>query len=162
MEKNNSCHPVTVEWSSYKALYIWKFLNCRISFPSAFKGLIGLLWKKGHNLSLVMQFENFEIYKDLYVHVKPLNHDWGAKVVFPTQILLIFGGSAVAVVTFEIYGWKFIGYLILICSFRSCWQLFQRCFCVYKKLNLAFSSSDWVIIKTSFFLVGHILFTCVY
>ena len=39
-----------------------------------------------------MQFENFEIYKDLYVHVKPLNHDWGAKVVFPTQILLIFGG----------------------------------------------------------------------
>ena len=90
--KYNSCHPVTVEWSSYKALYIWKFLNCRISFPSAFKGLIGLLWKKGHNLSLVMQFENFEIYKDLYVHVKPLNHDWGAKVVFPTQILLIFGG----------------------------------------------------------------------
>ena len=51
-----------------------------------------------------MQFENFQIYKDLYVHVKPLNHDWGAKVVFPTQILLIFGGSAVAVVTFEIYG----------------------------------------------------------
>ena len=76
--------------------------------------------KKGHNLSLVMQFENFEIYKDLYVYVKPLNHDWGAKVVFPTQILPIFGGSAVAVVTFEIYGWKFIGYLILICSFRSC------------------------------------------
>ena len=60
--------------------------------------------KKGHNLSLVMQFENFEIYKDLYVYVKPLNHDWGAKVVFPTQILLIFGGSAVAVVTFETYG----------------------------------------------------------
>ena len=92
MEKNNSCHPVTVEWSSYKALYVWKFLNCRKSFLSPFKGVNGLLWKKGHNLSLVMQFENFEIYKDLYVHVKPLNHDWGAKVVFPTQILLIFGG----------------------------------------------------------------------
>ena len=44
--------------------------------------------------------------------------------------------AAVAIATFEIYGWKFTGYLILICSFSWCWQKFSKtnCFRVYRKL----------------------------
>ena len=43
--------------------------------------------------------------------------------------------AAVAIATFEIYGWKFLGYLFLICSFRLCWQNFSKvnCFRVYRK-----------------------------
>ena len=32
----------------------------------------------------------------------------------------LFFLTVVAITTFEIYGWKFTGYLILICSFSSC------------------------------------------
>ena len=34
--------------------------------------------------------------------------------------------AAVAIATFEIYGWKFSGYLILICYFSLCWQNFSK------------------------------------
>ena len=40
---------------------------------------------------LIIQFENFKIYKDLLG--KLLNHDWELWVLFPKQIFLIFGGS---------------------------------------------------------------------
>ena len=39
---------------------------------------------------ILRQFDNFKIYNDLYG--KPRNRDWVARVSFPTQILLIFGG----------------------------------------------------------------------
>ena len=40
-------------------------------------------------------------------------------VVFPIQIFLTCGGRCNHIATFKIYGWKFTGYLILICSFSS-------------------------------------------
>ena len=42
-----------------------------------------------HKGKILQQFENFQIYKNLYG--KPANRDWEARVVFPIQILLIFG-----------------------------------------------------------------------
>ena len=52
------------------------------------------------------KFENFEIYEDSYG--KPFGRDQVAKVLI--QILLIFRGRCNSY--FEIYGWKFTGYLI--------------------------------------------------
>ena len=40
--------------------------------------------------NFLRQFENFEMYKGSFV--KPIKRDWVARVVFPIQILLIFGG----------------------------------------------------------------------
>ena len=44
--------------------------------------------------NILRQFENFDIYKDLYG--KPLKRDWVAKVVCPAQILLIFGDRCIS------------------------------------------------------------------
>ena len=58
---------------------------------------------------------NFKIYKDLYA--KPLNPDWVARVVFsctnPSNL-----SAAVAIASFQIYGWNVTGYPILIRAFR--------------------------------------------
>ena len=54
-------------------------------------------------------FDNFEIYEDMYE--KPWKSNWEA-----IQML----SAAIAIAAFEIYGWKFSGYLILICSFSFC------------------------------------------
>ena len=41
--------------------------------------------------------------------------------------------AAVAMATFAIHGWKFTGYLILICFYSSCYFSKPNCFCVYRK-----------------------------
>ena len=41
--------------------------------------------------------------------------------------------AAVAMATFAIRGWKFTGYLILICFYSSCYFSKPICFCVYRK-----------------------------
>ena len=87
-----------------------------------------------------MQFENFEIYKDLYVHVKPLNHDWGEKVVFPTQILLIFGGCCSRCfcdIRLKIYRLPDFNML-----FQFLLTIIPEMFSCFQELNLGFSSSD--------------------
>ena len=44
--------------------------------------------------------------------------------------------AAFTIASFEIYGWKFTGYLVLICSFSLCYQNFLKAnyFRVYRKL----------------------------
>ena len=53
---------------------------------------------------------------------------------FPCKSLKF--STAIAFATFKIYGWKFTGYLILVCSFSFCWQDFSKanCFHVFGKL----------------------------
>ena len=56
------------------------------------------------------------------------------KLFFPYKFF--YFSAAIAIAAFKIYSWKFTGYLILICSFSSCWKNFSKvnCFRVYRKL----------------------------
>ena len=58
------------------------------------------------------------------------NNHW--KLIYVSRTI----PSSVAIATFEIYGWKFSGYLILICCFSLCQQNFSKAnrFRVYRKL----------------------------
>ena len=77
-------------------------------------------------------FENFEI-----TRICMENHasvtGW-QKLFFSNKCFQL--SAAVVIATFEIYGWKCSGSLILICSFSLCWQNFSKvnCFHVYRKL----------------------------
>ena len=53
---------------------------------------------------------------------------------FPCKSLKF--STAIAFPTFKIYGWKFTGYLILVCSFSFWWQDISKanCFHVFRKL----------------------------
>ena len=65
---------------------------------------------------------NIRIYKDLYG--KPCKRDWVGKAVFLLQMLLTFDGRCNR--CFEIYGWKFSGYLIQ-CALSACAnKIFQK------------------------------------
>ena len=135
----------------YYPLKDWRFFlkfifNPELSYPwniSLTKWLTDCRWsqltqplnpvkRKG---KISRQFENFKIYKDLYG--KPLNHDPVARPVFPIQIQLI--SSAVAIVSFEIYGWKSTGCLIFICSFSFCWNHFSKARTVFRLVPSLFS-----------------------
>ena len=76
--------------------------------------------------------ENFVIYQDLYG--KPFKRDGGHKLFFSFKSFWF--SAFVAIATFEICGWKFTGFQILMRSFSSCKQKFWKanCFRVYRKL----------------------------
>ena len=59
---------------------------------------------------------------------KPFKCDWVAEVVFLIQILLILGGHCNHYF-WDMYGWKCMGYLILICSKCLLWikRRFEPC-----------------------------------
>ena len=97
-------------------------------------------------------FENFEI-----TRICMENHasvtGW-QKLLFSYKCFQF--SAAVAIATFEIYGRKFSGYLILICSFSLCWQNFSKvnCFRVHRKLitwaSHAKSLSNSLSLQTQF------------
>ena len=62
------------------------------------------------------QFKNFRIYKELYE--KPLKHDGWEELFFSYKSF--YFSPAVAIAASGIYGLKFLGHLILICSFSLC------------------------------------------
>ena len=86
-------------------------------------------------------FENFEI-----TRICMENHasvtGW-QKLFFSYKCFQL--SAAVAIATFEIYGWKCSGFLILICSFSLCWQNFSKvnCFRVSSEFSFFFSRSFW-------------------
>ena len=105
---------------SFSARYSLKQKIVRKKKSEVCQTLLGRCWQSWH-------FKNYRIYKELYG--KPLKCDSVARVVFLIQVLLIFGGRC------NRYGWKFTGYLILICYFSLC-QRFSKaiCFPVCRKL----------------------------
>ena len=147
---------VLLPFERLEIFFFFKFIfNPELSYPwniSLTKWLTDCRWsqltqplnpvkRKG---KISRQFENFKIYKDLYG--KPLNHDPVARPVFPIQIQLI--SSAVAIVSFEKYGWKSTGCLIFIYSFSFCWNHFSKARTVFRLVPSLFSC-----LRDDFFLL---------
>ena len=90
-EKNNSCHPVTLEYFSIQLLVNSEIVKLLINLFITHLRAQGRRFEPCNALGYISrQFENFEIYMDLYG--KPFKLDWVAKVVFLIQIRLILGG----------------------------------------------------------------------
>ena len=95
-------------------------------------------------------FENFEI-----TRICMENHTsvtgW-QKLFFSYKCFQL--SAAVAIATFEIYGWKFSGFLILICSFSLCWQNFSKVNCFRVSSEFSFFFFSVILSQFVVFLLG--------
>ena len=97
--------------------------------------------------TLFIQFKNFRIYKDLYG--KPLKCDWGARVVFLIQVLLIFGSRC------NHYFWDIRLKIYWLPNFNMLFQLIitnfskVNCLRVYRKL-ITWSTNAKGLLKHAF------------
>ena len=123
------CWPLSVDIFNILPSFLWQ--------PLLRAQIVCYEWKG--DLSPVMlkeifhdSFENFEIARNCMEN--HLSVTGWQKLFFSYKCLQL--SAAVAIATFEIYSWKFPGYLILIFSFSLCEQYFSKvnCFRVYRTL----------------------------